>query len=131
MKRFGKFLKEQDAFGHPVTINFSGEDNFKTAWGALLTLMQKGFILVVTILGVIDLFNYRDPNITQYSIFDKRTDGAEINFGQNYGGFIFTIQGLQETNAPIDPEMGYFSLKLIEKVAGETKVTQLSIDEFT
>lgn len=78
MKKFGKFLKKQDAFGHPVTINFSGDDNFKTAWGTLLTLMQKVFILVVSILGVIDLYNYRDPNITEYTIFDKRNDGTEI-----------------------------------------------------
>ena len=75
MKKFGEFLKKQDAFGHAVTINYRGEEMYRTMWGALLTFAQRIFILVVALVGVIDLFNYKNPKITQYTIFDKRTDG--------------------------------------------------------
>ena len=60
----GNFLKRQDMFGHPVTINYKGEDQYKTGCGAFLSLAQKGFILVVATMGVIDLLNYNDLNIT-------------------------------------------------------------------
>ena len=54
--------------------------------------MQKSFLLVVIIIGVIDLYNFRDPKIIQYTIFDKRNDETEISFGGNYGGFIIGLQ---------------------------------------
>ena len=87
----GKFLKKQDAFGQAVTINYKGEDVYTTTWGAFLTLVQKIFILVVAMIGMLDLFAYKDPNITQYSIFDKRSDNQEFNFEENYGGFIIGL----------------------------------------
>ena len=46
---------------------------------------------MVAVVGVIDLYNHKDPNITQYTIFDKRTDGEEINFAESYGGFAFSF----------------------------------------
>mgnify|MGYP000987909821 CR=1 FL=1 len=63
MKSVGEFLKRQDAFGQAVTLNYKGEDVYNTKWGAFLTLAQKIFILIVAIIGVLDLLNYKDPNI--------------------------------------------------------------------
>ena len=123
-------MKKQDEFGHAVTINYRGDETYKTSWGALLTLMQKIFILVVTILGVIDLFNYKDPNITQYRIFDKRTDGNILNFEENYGGFFFGVPDLNDKNIPLDPRYGQFSLVLLE-FNDQVKIrTELSVDEY-
>ena len=42
-------------------------------------------------IGIIDLFNYKDPNITQYRIFDKRSDDQELNMAGNYGSFLIGI----------------------------------------
>ena len=58
-------------------------------WGALLTIAQKSFILIVAIVGVIDLLNFKDPSIVQYTIFDRRLDELEINFAETYGSFVF------------------------------------------
>ena len=131
MKKFGKFLKKLDAFGHAVTINYRGDEMYKTVWGAMLTLMQKSFILVVTIIGVFDLFNYREPKITQYTIFDKRNDGKEINFGENYGSFVFGLHDLFDKFQPIDARYGYFELVLAEYTGEIKRETKLSIDEYT
>ena len=71
-KSIGEFLRKQDAFGHAVTINYRGDENYRTMWGAFLTLLQKVFILVVSIGGLIDLFSFKDPKIIQYAMFDDR-----------------------------------------------------------
>ena len=88
---FSEFLKGQDVFGHPVTINYRGEDAYNTAWGAFLTIVQKVFFLVIAVMGVLDLLAHKDPNIVQYTIYDKRNDDSELNLAENKGGFIFAI----------------------------------------
>ena len=60
-------------------------------WGAILTLAQRTFILIVAVIGIIDLLNYKDPNITQYRIFDKRNDDQELNMAENNGSFLIGI----------------------------------------
>ena len=82
---------KQDAFGHAVTLNYKGEDVYNTEWGAFLTIGQKIFIFVVATIGLLDMYTYKDPNLTQYSIFDSRVDGKEFNFKENYGQFLFSI----------------------------------------
>ena len=65
-------------------------------------------------MGVIDLYNYKDPNITQYTIFDKRIDDKEINFAGNYGGFAFSLGQPGNNYHPLDATLGSFHLKYIE-----------------
>ena len=91
MRSLGEFVKKQDAFGYAVTLNYKGEDMYKTMWGAILTLAQMTFILVVAVIGVMDLVAFKDPNITQYRIFDKRDDNTELSFSELHGGFFFAI----------------------------------------
>ena len=92
MTSVAEFLRKQDAFGYAVTLNYRGDDMYNTAWGGILTLAQKVFILVVAVMGVIDLFNYKDPNITQYKIYDKRNDNREFNYGELHGAFLFAFE---------------------------------------
>ena len=68
MSKFLSFLKSQDVFGEPVTLNYNGESTYKTWIGALVTLILKSFILVFATTEIIGLFNYKDPKITQVSI---------------------------------------------------------------
>ena len=67
MERLSGLIKSQDAFGEQVGINYKGETHFKTWPGATLTLMEKIFILVVAMIGLAELFSFKDPNITQVS----------------------------------------------------------------
>lgn len=66
MARLKKFIKNQDAFGKPVKINYKGQETYKTFYGGCLTLAHKIFILIVALLGLIDLVAYEDPNVTQF-----------------------------------------------------------------
>ena len=54
-----------DSFGEAVTVNFKGERTYKTSIGALCTISLKSFILAFSIMSIIDLMQYRDPQITQ------------------------------------------------------------------
>ena len=119
MKVIQAFLKGQDAFGQPVTINYRGDAVYKTALGGVLTVAQRIFILIVATIGVIDLFSYKDPNITQYKIYDKREDGTELNFGELKGGFWFGLQDIYSTDengwplfVPVDPK--YATLNIFQ-----------------
>ena len=64
MVDLGAFIRRQDAFGEPVTINYKGHASYNTIFGGAITLVEKIFILVVAILGLLDLVNYKDPNVT-------------------------------------------------------------------
>ena len=68
MSKFLSFFKNQDVFGEPVTVNYNGESTYKTWIGALGSLSIKIFIAIFAATQVIDLFNYKDPQITQVSI---------------------------------------------------------------
>ena len=67
MSSFLPFLKNQDVFGEPVTVNYNGDATFKTWIGALSSIAIKTFIIIFATTQVIDLFNYQDPQITQVS----------------------------------------------------------------
>ena len=67
MSKFLNFLKAQDVFGEPVTLNYEGESTYKTWIGALVTLALKCFILVFATTEIIKLANYEDAKITQVS----------------------------------------------------------------
>ena len=117
MERFGEFMRKQDVFGHAVTLNYRGDEQFRTVWGAFLTVAQRVFILVVAVIGVIDLFNYKDPNIIQYTVYDRRSEQEDINFGENYGSFYFGLLDLDTggLNVPFDFSKGTMELYVVEK----------------
>ena len=86
-----RFLQKQDSFGEPVSINYRGEVTFTTMVGAIVSIVEKIFILVVGAMGLLDLMTYQDPNITQYSVYDARLDGKEIGFTEANGNLFFAI----------------------------------------
>ena len=72
MFNFIKYLTSLDAFGEPVTLNFKGESSFKTSVGAFFTIILRAFILSYGLIMLIGVLQYEDPQIAQYTIYDKR-----------------------------------------------------------
>ena len=94
-------------------------------WGAILTLAQKIFILIVALIGILDLFSYKDPNITQYKMFDKRNDDTEYNLAENYANFLIGF-GTNDGNVePIDPRYG--SIKLSQSAEVDEDDDEVSL----
>ena len=64
--------------------------------GAIVSIVQKIFILVVGSMGLVDLMTFKDPNITQYTIYDARLDGKEVGFKEANGNLFFAIYDIKE-----------------------------------
>ena len=137
MKRLGGLLRRQDAFGEPITINYRGETTFTTMLGAIVSFAEKVFILVVAVMGLIDLFTYKDPNITQYSIYDSRQDNKEYNFKEANGSLLFGIfHEKDEKYVDLDPRygrmrMGQRTTKWNDDLSYDTDIMDVSVDRLT
>ena len=67
--QFGKFITSFDVFGEPVSLNYNGESSFKTLIGAFFTVLIKLFLIDYVTGELIDLFGYKNPQITIVSLF--------------------------------------------------------------
>ena len=61
------FFVSFDSFGQSVGVNFKGEGTYKTALGAFASICLKSFLLSYTLMALVDLLQYKDPQITQVS----------------------------------------------------------------
>ena len=59
--RIVSYFRSLDQFGEPVALNYKGESHFKTGIGAIFSIALGSFMLILTILGTIDLIQYKDP----------------------------------------------------------------------
>ena len=50
-----------DAYGEPVSVSYKGDTTYKTHMGACLTLLSRVFLVFFTFMGVIELYQYRNP----------------------------------------------------------------------
>ena len=107
------FFTSFDVFGEPVSVNYKGESSFRTSPGALFTIMIKAFLLVFVVQGTLSLFNYEDPQVFQYTIYESRRDGKKVNLGESRGNFAFVwFNRATSTADEPDPRYVTFSIML-------------------
>ena len=73
---FLKFFLARDMLGHPITINYKGEDTYKTNIGAFLSIGVQVMVLIFLAMKVIALIEMSDPNIL---IQDRPIYKEEVN----------------------------------------------------
>ena len=61
------YFKSLDAFGEPVSLNYSGSSSYQTMAGALVTLIIRCFMIVYSVTQFLVVYNYEDPIIGQVS----------------------------------------------------------------
>ena len=61
------FLKSQDSFGEPVTMNYKGESSYKTLVGAIMSIAIKTFVLAFAVQQIDKVVRYDDADIIQVS----------------------------------------------------------------
>ena len=80
MGRLGDFITSLDIFGHPIGINYRGEETFKTRLGSLFTIV---ITVLMTINTVTLMTAYRDNSkletSTQQNTFESFDEDA-FNF---------------------------------------------------
>ena len=67
MKGLSGYFKSLDAFGEPVSLNYSGNSSYKTMAGALVTLIIRCFMIVYGVTQFFVVYSYEDPIISQVS----------------------------------------------------------------
>jgi len=72
-----------------VQVSYKGDSTYKTFLGASMTLAMQVFMLFFIVTGTINLMDYKNPQITQYQIYDSRSDGREVNLGKSHGDLFF------------------------------------------
>ena len=88
---FAKYLISLNSFGEPISVNYNGDTTFKTCIGAFSTIVLKSFLLIYAVVQLIALFTYEDPEISQYVIYEPRTDGETLNMQENLASIGFTL----------------------------------------
>jgi hypothetical protein len=57
-----------DGYGTPITMNYKGDDTFKTVPGTLLTILSNVFLLYTLFLKGRQLYLKTDPDFIPYKI---------------------------------------------------------------
>lgn len=90
-----------DIFGHPVGVNYRGEDTFKTRFGAFCTLAVY-ILTVVNLTTLIKAYTNQSKleKSTQASIFDPFTEPA-FNFAEHQSEIFLLLQPRTSEGKPI------------------------------
>ena len=82
------------------------------------------FILIFGLFSFIEIYEHRNPQITQFTIYEKRYKAQEFNFGELYGAIAFGFQNPKNLNfVEVDPKYGSLSLHSISQDWIELKIT--------
>ena len=61
-----KLLKSIDSFGHPIQVNYKGEETFKSQVGGVLSLLSLALTLVLVLKAVIEMVVMEEPTLTEF-----------------------------------------------------------------
>ena len=107
---FLKFFLSRDMLGHPITINYMGEDTYKTKMGASLSIVVQVMVLIFLTMKIIALIEMSDPqtSIQERPIYESELDeyGA-INLNeQRFNLGVYFQDPIDSQYIQIPPEVG-------------------------
>ena len=86
----GETIKGYDAFGTPVTINYKGEDTYKSVFGGAMTILIVLVVIIQFTASATKMVNRDDPNFVSYFLPKQRGPDEALNIpelgGQMYIG---------------------------------------------
>ena len=74
-----EWLRGWDALGHPIAVNFRGNESHQTIFGAVLTIAVKAMTLAFAINTIKDLWTMADPKIQIYEQILSKEQQKEIS----------------------------------------------------
>ena len=63
---FSNLLKSIDSFGHPIQVNYKGEETFKSLVGGVLSLLSLALTLVLVLKAVNEIVAMEEPTLTEF-----------------------------------------------------------------
>ena len=108
MKRFSDCIVNFDIFGHPVGVNFKGEDTFKTRVSAFCTV-EMYMLTIFSLTTLITAFN--DNSKLEVSVLRSTYDPflePAFSFSENLAEIKILLHS--ETGKSLTPSIGKVSL---------------------
>ena len=65
-KSFKRLLRSVDTFGHPIKVNYRGEESYKSALGGLMTLLVYSLTIVVVVRAIEEIAEMNEPKLIEY-----------------------------------------------------------------
>ena len=80
MGKLSSILMSRDRLGHPISVNYKGEDTHKTKIGAFLSIGIQVMVVIFMIQRIIALVEMTDPTIVNQTrpIYEEEAE----EFGQ-------------------------------------------------
>jgi hypothetical protein len=104
-------FKSYDYFGQQVGFTWNGEDQYKTSFGATVSIILRVVLLAYAINRLYEIIVRKDPVVTVTSLVHSLEESANVGYRPQDTGFDFSF-GLINN---LDPTYGFFTLKLIEQ----------------
>ena len=119
VKSFGSFLKDNDSFGVPVTVNYKGESTYKSIFGGTMTIIVVLVIFSQFMVGLIRMVNREQPEYASYFLPKATGPGDPLNIPELSGQMYIGIRETTEyRNGTIDQPLIPFDDRYINsKVA--------------
>ena len=121
----GETIKRIDMFGVPVTLNFRGEDKFKTTIGGIISILAFCFVLWYTITQSISIIERENTVINTNKakanlVLDREIHKlSEKGISLNVGNINFT-----GTQTPWILDSSYFGVKYINEIVEINETTR-------
>ena len=118
LKKVKKKVTSYDIFGTPVTVNFKGEDTYKTLFGAIVSLSLAALMLYYTWIMFGKMVDRSDPDLTSYKLVNSRTEDDPLivpeHNGQLYVGLSETVEYSDGTKITsyIEMDPRYINVKI-------------------
>lgn len=93
-KKTQKYVTSYDSFGVPITVNYKGDDTYKTLFGAICTLFVVALMLFYSYSGIVQLVERTEPDRTSYKMSVSRDKDDALNLPDNNSQMYI---GLRET----------------------------------
>lgn len=87
---FVSFLLARDILGHPLSVNYKGQNKFNTKLGAFLSIGIRTLVLVQLVQLAIEMFYMTDPDVFSFSrpLYGSEVDDfGEVNLHENRFNF--------------------------------------------
>lgn len=117
-RSFVGLVRSYDFFGTMVQINYKGDGSYRTIFGGLLSILFDLAIMTFLVAKTVDLYNFKDPQITSYEIFESRAEMEPINLAEANFGFYIGLQGESQTTEKLDPRFGTIKLQAVDHKIG-------------
>ena len=91
MGSFSDFFLSKDRFGEPVTVNFDGDNTYKTVFGALLSISIVIFIGFYALVSILRLIMKENPDFVVNTVLKDMYFDYDAPFNATENNFEFSV----------------------------------------